>query len=49
MFKEEYADISKLEKGQASIEYANNFKNKYSNVDELIVDNIQFLVGAELT
>ena len=48
-FKEEYAGISKLEKGQASLEYANNFKNKYRNVDVLIVDDIQFLVGAELT
>lgn len=48
-FKEEYAGISKLEKGQASIDYANNFKNKYRNVDVLIVDDIQFLVGAELT
>lgn len=48
-FRDEYAGISKLEKGQASIEYANNFKNKYRNVDVLIVDDIQFLVGAELT
>ena len=31
------------------MEYANNFKNKYRNVDVLIVDDIQFLVGAELT
>ena len=48
-FRDEYAGISKIEKGQASIEYANNFKNKYRNVDVLIVDDIQFLVGAELT
>lgn len=48
-FRDEYAGISKLEKGQASIEYANKFKNKYRNVDVLIVDDIQFLVGAELT
>ena len=48
-FKEEYAGISKIEKGAASLEYANNFKNKYRNVDVLIVDDIQFLVGAELT
>lgn len=48
-FKEEYAGISKMEKGKESIEYANNFKNKYRNVDVLIVDDIQFLVGAELT
>lgn len=48
-FKEEYAGISKYEKGQSTLEYANNFKNKYRNVDVLIVDDIQFLVGAELT
>lgn len=48
-FRDEYTGISKLEKGQASIEYANKFKNKYRNVDVLIVDDIQFLVGAELT
>jgi len=48
-FKNEYVEISKIERGQASIEYANNFKNKYRNVDVLIVDDIQFLVGAELT
>ena len=48
-FRDEYAGISKLEKGQASIDYANNFKNKYRNVDVLIIDDIQFLVGAELT
>jgi len=48
-FKNEYVEISKIERGQASIEYANNFKNKYRGVDVLIVDDIQFLVGAELT
>lgn len=48
-FKNEYVEISKIERGQAAIEYANNFKNKYRGVDVLIVDDIQFLVGAELT
>ena len=48
-FKDEYAGISKLEKGKETLEYANNFKNKYRNVDVLIVDDIQFLVGADLT
>ena len=48
-FRDEYAGISRQEKGKDSIEYANNFKNKYRNVDVLIVDDIQFLVGAELT
>lgn len=48
-FVSEFSNISKLEKGTQSIEYANNFKNKYRNVDVLIIDDIQFLVGAELT
>lgn len=48
-FRDEYTGISKIEKGAMAMEYANNFKNKYRNVDVLIVDDIQFLVGAELT
>ena len=48
-FRDEYTGISKIEKGSMAMEYANNFKNKYRNVDVLIVDDIQFLVGAELT
>ncbi len=48
-FRDEYAGISKQEKGTKAMEYANKFKNKYRNVDVLIVDDIQFLVGAELT
>lgn len=48
-FRDEYTGISKIEKGSLAMEYANKFKNKYRNVDVLIVDDIQFLVGAELT
>ena len=48
-FRDEYAGISKQEKGKDTLEYANKFKNKYRNVDVLMVDDIQFLVGAELT
>ena len=48
-FRDEYTGISKIEKGKEALEYANNFKNKYRNVDVLIIDDIQFLVGAELT
>ncbi len=32
-----------------NLNYANEFKNKYRNVDVLIIDDIQFLVGAERT
>ncbi len=48
-FRDEYVEISKKEKGKETLEYANNFKNKYRNVDVLIVDDIQFLVGNEGT
>lgn len=34
---------------QNNLNYANEFKNKYRNVDVLIIDDIQFLVGAERT
>ena len=40
------ADITNLDN---QIEYANNFKNKYRNVDVLIIDDIQFLANAEKT
>ncbi len=48
-FRDEYVEISKKEKGKETIEYANNFKNKYRNVDVLLIDDIQFLVGNEGT
>ncbi len=48
-FREEYVCISKENKGKEAIEYANNFKNKYRNVDVLIIDDIQFLVDSPLT
>lgn len=31
------------------VEYANNFKNKYRNIDVLLIDDIQYLVGAPKT
>lgn len=49
MFMNDYTGIANLEKGQSAIDYANNFKNKYRNVDVLIIDDIQYLVGAEKT
>ena len=47
-FMTEFTGISSVDKGN-SINYANEFKNKYRNVDVLIIDDIQFLVGAERT
>ncbi|MBQ6840872.1 MAG: chromosomal replication initiator protein DnaA [Bacilli bacterium] len=46
-FVADYTGFASIEKGVDSIEYAKNFKNKYQNVDVLIIDDIQFLVGAD--
>ena len=46
-FVTDYAGIAAIDKGVDSINYANNFKEKYQNVDVLIIDDIQFLVGAD--
>ena len=48
-FLNEFIGIASVDKGTSSINYANDFKNKYRNVDVLIIDDIQFLVGAEKT
>ena len=48
-FMTEFTGIATLDKGPNSLNYANEFKNKYRNVDVLIIDDIQFLVGAERT
>ena len=45
-FKDEYINIIT---DSNNISNANEFKNKYQSVDVLIVDDIQFLVGAEKT
>lgn len=49
MFMNEYIGIAGMEKGKTAIDYSNNFKNKYRNVDVLIIDDIQYLVGADKT
>lgn len=46
-FRKDYAGISN--KTGNSLDYAKEFKNKYRNVDVLIIDDIQYLVGAEKT
>lgn len=48
-FRSDFTGIANVAKGSSNINYANEFKNKYRNVDVLIIDDIQFLVGAELT
>jgi len=48
-FMNEFTGIANISDGKNSLDYANNFKNKYRNVDVLIIDDIQYLVGAEKT
>lgn len=49
MFMNDYTGIANVENKNNTIEYANQFKSKYRNVDVLIIDDIQYLVGAEKT
>lgn len=48
-FMTEYTNIANPDNAKNTVEYANDFKNKYRNVDVLIIDDIQYLVGAEKT
>ena len=49
MFKDDYINISNSENKANNIQVAANFKRKYRDVDVLIIDDIQYLVGAEKT
>lgn len=46
-FVADYTGIASANKGIDTINYAKEFKKKYQNVDVLIIDDIQFLVGAD--
>lgn len=46
-FRKDYTGI--VSNNSNSFDYANDFKDKYRNVDVLIIDDIQYLVGAEKT
>lgn len=46
-FRKDYTGIANS--NENSLDYANEFKNKYRNIDVLIIDDIQYLVGAEKT
>ena len=48
-FMTEYTNIANPDNAKNTVEFANDFKNKYRNVDVLIIDDIQYLVGAEKT
>ena len=43
----DYTGIAAVNKGADSINYAKSFKDKYKNVDVLLIDDIQFLVVAD--
>ena len=47
MFMNDFTGIAKNDEN--NLEYASQFKEKYRNVDVLIIDDIQYLVGAEKT
>lgn len=46
-FRKDYAGLANSSLN--SFEYADEFKNKYRNIDVLIIDDIQYLVGASKT
>lgn len=48
-FMTDFTGIAGIDKNTSNINYANEFKNKYRNVDVLIIDDIQFLVDAKRT
>ena len=45
-FRKDYTGISTTDN---SVDYATEFKSKYRDIDVLIIDDIQYLVGAEKT
>jgi len=45
-FIEDFSGISKKDKSGTNFDYADFFKDKYRNIDVLIIDDIQFLGGA---
>ena len=48
-FMNEFIGIAATRNGDNTIDYANHFKEKYRECDVLIIDDIQYLVGAEKT
>ncbi len=48
-YRNDFTGIASINNGVSKMNYANEFKNKYRNVDVLIIDDIQFLTDAEKT
>lgn len=45
-FVSEFVEITKKQENKSNFEYIDFFKQKYRNIDVLIIDDIQFLAGA---
>ena len=48
-FMNDFTGLANTGSGENTVDYAQRFKEKYRNVDVLIIDDIQYLVGAEKT
>ena len=48
-FKSDFVAINKRKNDENNIEFVESFKDKYRNIDILIIDDIQFLAGATET
>lgn len=48
-FRDDFISISNISDGRSTFDNSSYFKNKYRNIDVLIIDDIQSLVGAEKT
>ena len=48
-FRDDFTNITSNDNKEDTFSKANNFKNKYRDIDVLIIDDIQFLVGANKT
>ena len=49
MFRDDYTNITSNNNKEDTFNKSNYFKSKYRDIDVLIIDDIQFLVGAEKT
>ena len=48
-FKQDYLSMMKKDEDGTNFNYMEFFRNKYSNIDVLIIDDIQFLAGSNKT
>ena len=48
-FRDDYTNITSSNNREDTFSRSSHFKNKYRDIDVLIIDDIQFLVGAEMT